>query len=224
MNRINKSVSSLIVAGISILLVGGALITTLAQSGFSPTPYTPATNTVIAVPTQPANERPTFTAAVTNAPSETQQKTDTSVPTEPSQTSAANDTNQPSATSTTEVECTTPVSWIKYTVQSGDTLYSIAKLFQTTYQTLQSGNCMGWRTQIYPGETLYVPNNATITPTPKPTKAPTKTPAPSLTATQTLTPTSTATPSPTPTDTTAPTATYTFTPTNTETPTPSATP
>lgn len=61
--------------------------------------------------------------------------------------------------------CTTPTGWVTYKIQSGDTLFSIAVRYQTTFLTLQAGNCMGNSTKIITGSTLWVPNNPTITPT-----------------------------------------------------------
>lgn len=230
MNRPGRSISSLIIAGISILLVGGALITTLAQSGFSP--EISPTNTVIQIGTaaeQTAQGTATFTQ--TTAPTSTGEETQQPVPTQttptPSSTMFASETAQNSETETQAAVCEPPSDWIKYTIKSGDTLYSIATLFQTTYQTLQKGNCM-WSSQIYPGETLYVPDNATITPTATPTKAPTKTQAPTQTFTNTPTPSITTVPTATFTYTPTPTGTATFTPTptqtSTSTPTATATP
>ncbi|MCB2179697.1 LysM peptidoglycan-binding domain-containing protein [bacterium] len=219
MNRLGKSMSSLVIAGVSILLVGGALITTLAQSGFSPTPYIAPTNTAIQINTQPPQEVSTSTPEenAEDTPDATLPPTQTSSAVLPSSTPTTVQTSENAPSATAQPACTTPSTWIKYTVQSGDTLYSIAILFQTTYLTLQTGNCMSG-SSIYTGDILYVPDNATITPTTKPTKAPTKTTAPTNTATNTAT----AVPSNTP----VPTATFTDTPipTSTDTPTPTPTP
>ena len=72
---------------------------------------------------------------------------------------------EPSATSAPSGACTKPAGWINYTVKSGDTLFKISRLFQTTVSELQTGNCLGSSTQIITGTRLWVPNNATITPT-----------------------------------------------------------
>ncbi len=64
--------------------------------------------------------------------------------------------------------CFHPAGWITYIVQSGDNLYQIGLRYGVTAATLQSGNCMGYSYQIYTGQTLYVPNVATSTPSIQP--------------------------------------------------------
>ncbi|MBN2499244.1 MAG: LysM peptidoglycan-binding domain-containing protein [Anaerolineales bacterium] len=73
----------------------------------------------------------------------------------------------------TEV-CGPPNGWDDdYVVKKGDTLFAIATLYQTNVAALQQANCLGSSTTIVGGQRLFVPNNATITPTK--TDAPTKT-------------------------------------------------
>ena len=97
-----------------------------------------------------------------------------------------------------------PVGWVKYTIVSGDTLYSLAVLFGVTVPELQAANCMGTSTQIYTGETLWVPNLPTTTPSitviSSPTPNPTNTQIPSSTPkpTRTWRPTRTRRPTRTP--------------------------
>lgn len=50
----------------------------------------------------------------------------------------------------------TPVQAASYTVTSGDSLYTIGKLFNTTYTTIMKDNNLTSST-IYPGKTLTVP-------------------------------------------------------------------
>jgi LysM repeat protein len=107
------------------------------------------------------------------------------------------------------VPCGPPRGWILYTVQPGDTLYSLAQTYGVTVRQLQFANCLGSSTTIRVYSKLYVPNVPTRTPSPTQTMPPTFTPEP----TQTMPPTST----PEPTQTTAP-PTETMTPTQ-ETPT-----
>ncbi|MEE9617574.1 MAG: LysM peptidoglycan-binding domain-containing protein [Anaerolineae bacterium] len=136
--------------------------------------------------------------------------------------------------------CGPPLDWIMYTVQPGDTLYSLSRRFGVGIEAIRRGNCLPNYT-IYAGYPLYLPPlpptpipSPTLSPTPTPTATelpiltPTSTPTgfPTLTPTftPTLLPTFTATPILTGTATHTPT--YTPTPTGlpVSTPTPSATP
>lgn len=127
-------------------------------------------------------------------------------------------------------ECGPPEGWVFYTVQVGDTLSLLGRLFGVTVEDLQFANCLGSSTLIRVGQKLYVPNVPTLTPVVQPTYTevpqPSNTPtlAPSSTPTQPNTPTFTPTPLPTQ----VPTDTATFTPTTTalpsSTPTPTSTP
>ncbi|MBU0511951.1 MAG: LysM peptidoglycan-binding domain-containing protein [Chloroflexi bacterium] len=129
------------------------------------------------------------------------------------------------------VHCGPPQGWVLYTVQQGDTLYSIGVAHGVNVAQLQAANCMGHSTIIKVGQRIYVPNVPTKTPsataTATPTLTPTLTPIPP-TATHTLEATTAVAPSDTPTPTaTVPTETPSATPTptntSTDTPTPSPT-
>jgi LysM repeat protein len=153
---------------------------------------------------------------------------------EPTHTEQAQATDTPEPTRTTAkvtpVTCGQPHGWGLYYVRSGDTLYHLGMIFNTTVTELQRANCLGNSTYIYAGQQLYVP----IPPTPTPTKIPTEAPTvPHKTNTRTatnipiftLSPTKTFTPLPTRTytnthtPTPTPTSTFTFTPPPTATPT-----
>jgi hypothetical protein len=90
------------------------------------------------------------------------------------------------ATSVRHVGCTRPASWVRYTVQKGDTLSSLARRLGTTVSILKKGNCLA-DDRIYVGVALWVPHPLYSTPTgqPHPTRTPTPrhspTPAPTLT-------------------------------------------
>jgi LysM repeat protein len=97
------------------------------------------------------------------------------------------DTATPTRTkvAVTPVACGAPHGWVTYRVRSGDTLYKIAWIHYTDVSSLQSANCLGNSTTIYIGQSLYVPNIYTRTPTPTqtewvapptPHKTPTRTP------------------------------------------------
>jgi LysM repeat protein len=108
-------------------------------------------------------------------------------------TVAANQGTKPSATPLvintktptlpgTDAACGPPADWVLYTVQSGDTLDSLATAYQISVADLKVANCRGDSTAIFAGESLFVPNTPTITP--KPTKTPlptaTNTPVPAV--------------------------------------------
>ncbi len=114
--------------------------------------------------------------------------------------------------------CEPPVDWQIYVVQRGDTLYSLAWLYDTTVDAIVQANCLT-SYAIYVGQNLYLPP-LPATPTPTVTHTPTSTPTVTWTPTLTATPTDTATPTITPTATETPT---TVPPTATATPSPSAT-
>jgi spore germination protein YaaH len=144
--------------------------------------------------------------------------------------------------------CGPPAHWVRYTVQPGDTKYSLAQRRNTTVYAIDLANCFR---PLLAGSQIFLPPlpvtptpiptataTATLTPTPTATGTatvmPTSTPTMTVTATATLLPTATATatitgtptstvmPTATPTGTVPPTATATAT--STPTPTPTATP
>ena len=80
----------------------------------------------------------------------------------------------------TLIPCGKPSGWIVYIVETKDNLFQISTKYQTTVPLLKAANCMGTSTLLITGQSLYVPNVATITPT--------------KTATPTITPTSLVTP------------------------------
>ncbi len=115
--------------------------------------------------------------------------------------------------------CGPPPYWIVYTVQYGDTLYSLATRTGTTVYTVMQANCLN-NTYIYAGQPLYLPTYPVMPPTATamPTMIPTNTPP--MTSTVTATPTGTILPTMTATA----TATGTILPTMTSTPTSTANP
>jgi LysM repeat protein len=146
-------------------------------------------------------------------------------------------------TTTPEETCGPPPGWVYYTVQYGDTLYSISQMVGASIFELQLANCMVGQTDIRAGQRLYVPFVPASAMTPTPTQVNTATPVPSQTpypatptsmVAATWTPTQSILPSQTPTSivspvpevTSTPTATVTLTSTPTDLPTttPSVTP
>ncbi len=49
-----------------------------------------------------------------------------------------------------------PANWIVYTIQSGDTLYRLSKLYNVSVDDLARVNCIS-DNKIYVGQSLYVP-------------------------------------------------------------------
>lgn len=149
------------------------------------------------------------------------------------------------------IPCGPPNWWTRYTVQAGDTMFSLASSRGTTVFAVMNANCLS-SSYLVAGKQIYlpplavlptatnVPPTATNTAKPEPSNTPrpaatnvpptaTATPFPTATATGTVTatpfPTATTTPSATPTATSSPTATATATGTAVPpTPTNTATP
>lgn len=136
----------------------------------------------------------------------------------------------------TTVPCGPPPGWVRYTVQAGNTLFSLSQAFGVSVSQLQRANCMPYsQTAINAGQQIWAPNVATRTPTltpisiifptltwtASPLPPPTETPLPAPTWTPSLTPQPppTWTPSPTnPPPTPPPTATPSITAFPTSTP------
>ncbi len=187
-------VSGFIGIGISAVLLISVLAIVWWQSGsqaFSPaastSPFagTQAATTDTSAPILPPTTT-TFPTAIIAIPALTQPAptlTDTSLTPIPSAHTVtpailpASDT--PAPLPATPTECTHPARWTAYSVQANDTLYRISTRYGISVIELQNGNCMGTRTIIIVGETLYVPN----TPTQAVESQPSDTPSPSETPT-----------------------------------------
>jgi len=81
----------------------------------------------------------------------------------------------------TQIPCGPPSGWIIYIVKPLDNLFQISNLYQTTVPEIQAANCMGTSTLIITGQSLYVPNVATITPGRIASQTPTPSASPVLT-------------------------------------------
>lgn len=88
-----------------------------------------------------------------------------------------------SPTYTPTPTCHKRTGWYAYTVRSGETLYSLSRIFGVSVKTLQQANCMGNSTALRTGQTLYVPYP------PPPPAPPTWTPRPPLPPYRSPTPT-----------------------------------
>lgn len=134
----------------------------------------PATATATKTP-RPATATPTDTATATNTPSRTPTATRTPTPTRtPTNTPTFTRTPTPTRTKTptpvptittvmlitpTETPCSPAQGWLPYTIQNGDTLFSIAQRYGVSVDSLAAGNCITKQTIIYAGSTLLVPPN-----------------------------------------------------------------
>ncbi len=73
--------------------------------------------------------------------------------------------------------CTPRTDWPQYTVQAGDTLYSIATRTDSTAEVIQAANCLSDPNKIFEGQELRVPKQPT-TQESTPTAAPAATQSP----------------------------------------------
>ncbi len=218
MSSLRQLGTGLLYALVSVVLVVGGLSLALAEGGIRTAPptgqpsATPAVATTIAPSTTAAPQSPTplVSTPTGTAISPTPQAiivTATPIPASPT-TYTYYFTPRPTSTRivyATRIPCGPYAGWrLSYTVQPGDTLFHIATLYGTTVPALQTANCKS-NTVIYPGDRLWVPNVATITPgvtliptfptdTPVPTEPLTLTPLPYFT--ETAAPTNTSNPDP----------------------------
>ena len=146
MNANGRKLSGVIIAAFSLLMVFGALLTALAETGFTASEESKASQTSINVG-GPATSTPIIlptdaTDVPTNASTEPPQATDTpresASPTEISAGTSTQTGTAVAASATNSVTCTIPEGWTTYKIRSGDTLFSIAKLFQTSVSELQT--------------------------------------------------------------------------------------
>ena len=223
---------------ITLYLVFPFLVAAPAVRGTAPTipPQGPPPGMLAPVATLPTS-RPWLTPTATpyDTPIPTQYPTASLVPPPPPQPTLPTDTTTPSP----EPTCGPPAGWVRYTVQSGDTVASLSQLLGIDGKDLRQANCLETNT-INIGQVIYVPSQppphgwptatprppATFAPTPLPirfTVAPSPMPRPSSTPpppTPTVGPIHTAWPTPTfsPTETPPPTRTLLPSPTDTQPP------
>jgi len=56
--------------------------------------------------------------------------------------------------------CVIPNGWNSYTIQRGDTFFTIAQKLGTTVQALQAANCLANINNIFVGQVIYVPGQS----------------------------------------------------------------
>lgn len=145
-------IAATIVGGVLLALADGPLSAETA-GGFNPT----SSPTETAPPPAPTMTNTSILPVMTALPT-------------------ATETPVPTATST-PVSCQIAAGWVSYTVQPGDTLYTVGLLYDVTVDGMQAGNCMAG-TGLYAGQVIYVPpvapryTSTPVTPTPYPTFTP----------------------------------------------------
>lgn len=58
----------------------------------------------------------------------------------------------------------TPLGWVPYTVEAGDSMGLLAEQTSSTVQDLVAGNCLDNADQIFVGQVLYLPRQPAIVP------------------------------------------------------------
>jgi LysM repeat protein len=160
-----------------------------AQIQVGTTPQPTASNTSTSTPTNTPTATSTTPTATPTATSTTPTATPTATSTTPTATPTATSTTPtatPTATSTTPTATPTatssaptatpvptlaPGQTIIYVVRSGDTLYSIARRFGVSMQTLVQLNAISNPSYIWAGQKLIIPRGAYVTPVPGPNPA-----------------------------------------------------
>ncbi len=145
MRNVRQVVLGIVIAVVSLGLTVGALALSMAEgssytSGFTATPTTTLSPVPSLTPTQ-QTPTPQVVTATAATPSET-----------------------PTLTST-PTTCPTPLGWMPYTVQSGDTLDGLAAKYKRTTAEISQANCLGVN-GLQPGMTIYLPPLPTRTPVP----------------------------------------------------------
>lgn len=73
------------------------------------------------------------------------------------QSQSSGQVSVPSGVVSSSGQCVVPNGWVAYTIQSGDTLATIATQYNLTVQQLASANCMDNPDLIYAGQVIAVP-------------------------------------------------------------------
>jgi LysM repeat protein len=147
--------------------------TSTATASNTATPSATNTNTPSRTPTA------TFTASATNTatrtPTPTATRTPTNTPTAtpildqgilPTNTFTPSPTGQATSTLLPTIpiptNCVKRLDWARYTVQAGDTLFSIARQAKVTLSELQQANCIGNPNIISAGTSILIPPGVII--------------------------------------------------------------
>ena len=136
-----------IVAIASVILVIGGIFLSLAEN------LSPAVTPTQIPPTFPESF-PTPTATTIGFPT-LETETPTSLPTLTASATLSLAVSSPTS-------CTPPTGWIRITVGSGDTVYTLAQRYKTTADSLNAANCLT-AAELAAGVALYVPPVPTVT-------------------------------------------------------------
>jgi LysM repeat protein len=138
-----------IIAIVSVILVIGGIFLSLAET------LPPAATPTLIPPTFPLSfPTPTATASqITALPSET--LTETVIPSETA-------SGLPTLTLVSPTSCIVPSGWIRITVSTSDTVYSLAQRYKTSTENLSAANCLS-AVEVPAGFALYVPPVPTVT-------------------------------------------------------------
>jgi LysM repeat protein len=140
-----------IVAIFSVILVIGGIFLSLAEN--LPAPATPTQ-----VPPTFPESFPTPTATISQIATATSETpTETALP---SETALGSPTASQIALQPTS--CTPPSGWIRITVSTGETVYSLAQRYKTSAESLNAANCLT-AVEVPAGFALYVPPVPTVT-------------------------------------------------------------
>jgi LysM repeat protein len=147
----------------TITLTRTPSITPSPTPTFTPTLTPSLTYTPSKTPTPTLTFTPSNTPSITPSPTPTVTLTFTPYPTlTPSITPLAGEqTATPSASG-----CPIPSGWVTYAIQSGDTMFSLARRFGLTVNDLAGANCIADPSNITAGQILYVPPGISVTPAP----------------------------------------------------------
>lgn len=153
MSNTRQVAGGLVIALVSIFLIGASLVSALAENRLLLPLSTATPPPTVSTPAPPG---PTLIAATATQP--------------------------PSATiPPTPTDCQIPDGWQPYNVQEGDTLETLAAATGSSPEAIMAANCIP-AAPLDPGSILYLPilpASATATPTPSPTPSSTTTmPAP----------------------------------------------
>ena len=134
----------LLTALVSALILGGSLSLAMAEDqtsiALNPTHTSTATktNSPTPLPTLRPGD-PTFTASVTEAP-----------------TNTPSPSNTPTPEPTKSTSCNYPSGWVQIVVNTGDTLESLASTYNTSSDAIREANCL-LVDSLAAGSEIYVP-------------------------------------------------------------------